>query len=66
MDLEVHFVHTQAIDTSSLAVIGVFFDVLIGGGKDNPFITSLLSAINSSEDADPTKHTLVEVKDFFD
>ena len=47
MDLEVHFVHTLATKADSYAVVGFFFDVEKGGNKDNPFITSLLTAIKT-------------------
>ena len=48
MNLELHFVHTLSTNASSYAVVGFFFDVEKGGNTDNPFITSLLAAIQDS------------------
>ena len=59
MNLELHFVHTLSTNASSYAVVGFFFDVEKGGNTDNPFITSLLAAIQ-----DPA--TEIDVSYLFD
>jgi len=39
-DLELHIVHTD-YTSSNLAVLAIFFDVEVGGNKENDFLTAL-------------------------
>ena len=63
-DLEVHFVHLGP-NGDTFSVVGVFFDVQDGGSDENPFVKSVLDALNTGAEANAADRKEAAVREFF-
>lgn len=65
-DLEVHFVHLGDTGANpTFSVVGVFFDIEEGGDEENPFVKSVLDALNTGDAVDAADRKNNAVKEFF-
>jgi carbonic anhydrase len=59
-DAEMHFVHQSA--AGEFAVFGIFFDKVVGGAEDNPFLTTLFDSMSTAGENVAIKNLLANIK----